>query len=111
MANSLLTMPISERRNLRCICSAQPLTHLDKDALEVVTPQGPGFDQMIVHLNSGRECFVRLLRFADQCKEHTLQSIELSSHLVGEVLQIGRLDHFQTLNSTPLQLNTNFLGV
>jgi len=33
----------------------------------------------------------------DLSQEHALQSVELRRHLLGEVLQVGRLDHLQTL--------------
>lgn len=36
----------------------------------------------------------------DLSQEHALQSIELGRHLLGEVLQVSRLDHLQPLKNT-----------
>lgn len=33
----------------------------------------------------------------DLSQEHALESVELSRHLLGEVLEVGRLDHLQSL--------------
>lgn len=33
----------------------------------------------------------------DLSQEHSLESVELRRHLLGEVLEVGRLDHLQTL--------------
>ena len=53
--------------------------------------------QGVVHLDGGREGLVGVVGAADLGEEHPLERVELGRHLLGEVLQVGRLDHLEPL--------------
>ena len=53
-----------------------------------------------MHLNGSREGLVGVLRAAGLSQEHPFERVELGRHLLGEVLQVGRLYHLQTLQGT-----------
>ena len=64
--------------------------------LQVIAPQSPGLDERVVHLDSGRKSFVGIVGSADLSQKHSFQCVQFCCHLFGEILEIGRLDHFQT---------------
>ena len=63
---------------------------------QVVSPQSPCFDKCIMHLYRSRESLVSIIRPAKLCQEHSLESIKLGCHLLGEVLEVGRLNNLQS---------------
>lgn len=68
-----------------------------KHGLQVVSPQSPSLHQSVVHLDCRGERLIGLIRAVYLSQEHALEGIELGCHLLGEVLQVGGLDHLQAL--------------
>ena len=88
--------------NLDRFLDIKPLAR--EENLEVVAPQRPSLDESVVHLDSRTKRLVCVLRSSDLRQKHSLERAKLGRHLLGEVLEVGRLDDLQTLSASKVNI-------